>query len=195
MSDVNADLQRVIEQCNRFLPSLKTQVDEIEELRGQVNEACEFALSGSIVPAALAQDLMRIEQAFRTVSDIMALVEEGKIIRKKMAEMIEAAAIRASGQSSIDKRKADAEFIVGKIGMEATRFEAFYKFCEKKLESVHMRYYTVRAALTSIEQDLRIGSTPGMGTRQLVDAAGTPSPSPLSDSPSKGGMTSWGNLK
>jgi len=194
MSDVNAELQNVIIQCDKFLISMNPQVSEIEKMRTEIDKACEFNLSGSIVPSSLAQDLLAVEKAYRCVSDIIASVDEGKVIRKKLADTVRNAAIRASGQSSADKRLADAEFITGKFGMEAARFEAFFKYCEKKLEGVHMRYYTVRAALTSIEQDLRIGSTPGMGSRQLVDSAPMPLPSSLDDGSRMGGNTSWGNI-
>jgi len=194
MSDVNAELQNVIQQCESFLSSLSPRKDEIESIRAGVDNACEFSLSGSIVPASLAQDLMAVERAYCQVSTALAMVEEGKILRKKLVEMIKSAAIRASGQSSQDKRTADAEFITGKFGVEQAMFEAFFKYCEKKLDSIQMRYYTVRAALTSIEQDLRIGGTAGMGTRQLLNSVDSPSKSNLADSGSTGGTKPWGSV-
>ena len=193
MSDVNAELQNVIIQCDKFLISISPQVSEIEKMRTEIGKACEFNLSGSIAPSSLARDLLAVEKAYRCVSDIIASVDEGKVIRKKLADSVRNAAIRASGQSSADKRMADAEYITGKFGMEAARFEAFFKYCEKKLEGIHMRYYTVRAALTSLEQELRIGGAPGMGSGQLVDSAPMPTRSDLGDG-QKGGNTSWGNI-
>jgi len=194
MADVNEDLQHVIMQCNTFEMALSPTVQEIEDLRAEVDQACEFALSGSIVPAALAQDLLAVEKAYCIVSNVLASVDEARVVRKKIADMVRQAAVRASGQSSQDKRGADAEFIVGKFGMQAVRFDGFFRYCEKKLESIHMRYYTVRATLTSIEQDLRIGSAFGMGTGQLVNSAEMPGQSRLGADNKKGGTVGWGNI-
>jgi len=194
MADVNAELQNVYQQCEAFLLSRSPRKEEIEELRAEVNNACEFSLSGSIVPSALAQDLMAVEKAYCKLSNVLAQIEEGKILRKKLVEMIKSAAIRASGQSSQDKRAADADFITGKFGVELAMFEAFFKYCEKKLDGVQMRYYTVRAALTSIEQDLKIGGAAGMGTRQLLSSADAPFKSDLADGGSPDGTTAWNNI-
>jgi len=194
MADVNAELQNVYQQCEAFLLSRSPRKEEIEELRAEVNNACEFSLSGSIVPSALAQDLMAVEKAYCKLSNVLAQIEEGKILRKKLVEMIKSAAIRASGQSSQDKRAADADFITGKFGVELAMFEAFFKYCEKKLDGVQMRYYTVRAALTSIEQDLKIGGAAGMGTRQLLSSVDAPSKSGLADGGSPDGTTAWNSI-
>lgn len=194
MPDVTQNLQNVIDQCTNFLNTLSPTVKEIDNLREQVNTACEFDVSGSMTPAALAQDLFNTEKAYGAVADILACADEMRIVRKKIADMVKQAAIRSSGQSSTDKRAADADFISGKFAMEAARFEGFYKFCEKKLDRLQMRYYSLRAALTSIEQDLRIGGSAGLGTRQIVDSAPQPSQSSLGDGQKKGGMTNWSDV-
>jgi len=196
MSDSITDLQNVINQCENFLSKLNPQVGEIDEMRATVDKACEFRLSGGASPSSLSQDFMSVERAYSIVSKILGLVEEGKVIRKRLSEAIKQATVRSSSQSSTDKRNADADFNTGKFSMELARFEGFFRYCEKRLDALSQRYYTVRASLTSIEQEIKIGGMKGSGASQIASTASAPKESLLTDpnTTPDGSNKSWNTI-